>query len=394
MPLSLCHNVYNYDMRKMYKAYQFRMDLNRVQRQFLRQNAGCVRFVYNYFKELKDNTYRYKHASVSEGMCKAMLTELKKTKGYEWLKEADSISLQFAIETLFEAYDRFYSGQNGFPKFKRRKENFFSYTTKYVNNNIRIENGKLLLPKMGAVKVRGLRTLDGVIKRATVSEDSCGNYYVSILCEVEMPDTVRRPSEVAIDLGIKDYAVMSGHIHISNPRTLDKYLDKLSKEQAKLSRKTIGSNRYEEQRIKVARLHKKVSNIRNDFQHKLSLNIVKRYGFIGIEDLDVKSMSQSNDSALNRRIMDCAWASFVQKLEYKAEWYGSSLVRVGRYYPSSQICSYCREKNPDVKDIRIREWTCPQCGHHHDRDDNAQKNILIEAKHIYSRSQTARIYKK
>jgi len=258
-----------------------------------------------------------------------------------------------------------------------------SYTTKNVNNNIMITDRFVTLPKLGIIKFAKSRELKGRILNATIRKNPSGKFFVSILCEEEIPDLPETGLEVG--LGITDFAILSNGQKIDNNRFTSKMEKTLKREQRKLSRRALNAKKagkelleaknYQKQKQKVARLHEKVINQRTDFLNKLSTEIVKNHDIICIEDLNTKGMLRNHKLA--KSISDVSWFSFVSKLQYKAEWYGREIIKVDKWFPSSQLCSECGHKD-SKKSLNIREWSCPVCHTHHDRDINASKNILAE----------------
>ena len=354
------------------RAYKYRIYPNKKQQELIRKTFGCTRYVYNYYLD-KRKTDKTNYTYVK---CAKDLTQLKKE--FEWLKEVDSVGLQTSLKDLDVAYKNFFSGRSGYPKFKSRKNRHQSYRTSFSHNNIAFMDKHIKLPKLGLVKVRDKQVPQGRILNATISQEPDGRFYCSLCCtDVSFKQLPKTNQFVGIDLGLVDFAIFSDGIKIENPRFFERSEKKLAKLQRELSRKTIGSNRWNKARIKVAKLQKHISNQRKDFLQKLTTLIVRKYDIICIEDLDVKAMKETELTVRNKRVSDVSWSEFRRQLTYKSTWYDRTLSVVDRYYPSSRICHHCGRID-GKKAETIRFWVCPKCNSKLDRDVNAAINILNE----------------
>ena len=362
----------------MNKSFKVRVYPTKEQQILLEKTFGANRFIYNYFLNLKSKLYEFYKIRLSYNNSSKVLTELKKQK--PWLKGVDSVSLQQTLKDLDTAYQNFFSGRSKYPKFKKKQDKN-SYRT---GGYIKIDNRYITVPKIGMLRFRDNYKLEdkNILKiyNVTISKSSSGKYYASISAEVYIPCFEKTNQSCGIDLGLKDYLILNSGEKIKNPRIL-KHLEVKYRRLAKaVSRKKLNSNNRNKAKLKLARFHEKIVNIRKDFTHKLSTNIVRQYDIICCETLKVKNMMKNH--RLAKSFQDVSLYEFIRQLEYKAKWYGKTISKVDRFYPSSQLCSNCGYKNSDVRNLNIRDWTCPKCGVHHDRDINASINILNEGLRI------------
>lgn len=356
----------------MQKGIKFRIYPNMEQQNLINQTLGCARLIYNKGLAMRDSAFKngekcgYKETS-------AMLTELKKQDGFSFLKKADSIALQQALRDLDRGFLNFFQKRAAHPTYKSKHNHWQSYRTVNQRNKIRISGKYLKLPKLGYVKIRQSMEV-GKIHNVTVERTPTGKYFAVLNVEFEPQPRQNNGGYIGIDVGIKEFYSDSNGTVVPNPKYLEKSMRKLIREQRKLSRKQKNSNNRNKQRVKVALVHEKITNQRNDFLQKQSTMLIRENQTICIEELKVRNMMRNHKLA--QHICSASWSKFFDMLAYKSVWYGNDVVKVPTMYPSSQTCSCCGYKNPLVKNLAVRVWECPDCHTIHDRDTNASINIL------------------
>lgn len=352
-------------------TYKFRIYPNIEQQQKFAKCFGCQRFIYNYFLNKRNERYQNNETSTYNKDA-AELTQLKKQDEYVWLKEGLSQSLQRTLRNLDTAFNSFFAKRSKFPKFKsrRHKQSFC------IPQNTKIENKKLYIPKFKeGIKIKQHRAVEGEIINSTISKKPCGHYYVTITVERHMPKHKQNNKSVGVDLGIKDLAILSDgnrYKNIKSYRTLETRLAHL---QRRHSKKVKGSANREKARVKVARLHEKIANIRNNHLHQITSKIVSENQTICLEDLNVKGMMKNRKLA--KSVADVSFCEFVRQIVYKSGWYGRTAILIDRWYPSSKTCHHCHFVNQDLT-LNDRDWDCPKCDRKLNRDLNAAKNIERE----------------
>lgn len=353
------------------KAFRYRLYPNEEQQSGLTVQFGHARFVFNWALATRDAYYKEHEKNLGYYALKRMMTELKRQPDHAWLKEADSQALQAKVEDLDRAFTNYFKKRAGHPRFKRRH----SHQSIRYPQRFKFDDNHVYLPKVGWVKIVLHRPLEGKPKSLTVSKTKSGEYYASVLCEVEVTVQPNGKPSVGVDLGLKDFAVLSTGEKVEHPKYLKHAERRLKKLQKRLSRKKKGGANRNKARLLVARQHEHVARQRADFLHKLSRRLVAEHGAIHLEDLNIPGMLANH--RLAKSIADSGWGMFGRFCEYKADWYGSQVVRADRFYPSSKTCGVCGCINHDLT-LSDRFWTCENCGAHHDRDINAAVNLLHE----------------
>ena len=359
----------------MLKAFKYRLHPNKEQKVLLEKHFGCVRFVWNWALGKKMEAYQKDKTNLSRYELQAELPKMKKGD-QPWLAEVGSLSIQSKLEDLDKAYTSFFKKKVAYPKFKcKRNDQKFRIPQ---NTKVDFEKGKVIIPKfLGGIKCIFDRQFEGDISSSYVSRTTTGKYFISILVEdgKELPTKpkITEKSTIGIDLGLKHFATLSDGTKVENPKPLKRFLKKLKKQQRQLSKKTKGSNNRNKQRVKLAKTHEKITNCRKDFHHKLSHKLThdNQVKTICMETLSTKDMMEN--SYMARQIADVGWNSFTNILKYKCDWYGKNFVQIGRFEPSSKLCS-CGYINQTLT-LKDREWTCPLCNITHDRDILAANNI-------------------
>jgi len=362
----------------MLKAFKYKILPNDEQIVLLNKHFGSTRFIFNRFLNERRTEYETNKQTLNYNDNSASLTLLKQDENHIWLKEVNSQSLQFALKCLDCGYNNFFKKRGGFPKFKSKKDNHHSFC---VPQSVEVIGDLLFIPKFkDGIKFIKHRDFNGKIRQCTLSKTPTNEFFVSILVETTHVVSPKTNKTIGIDLGLKDFVITSDGLKYKNNKYTKTYERKLKTEQQHLSKKTKGSNRYEKQRLKVAKIHKKITNSRNDNLHKVSTNLIKNYDVICLENLNIKGMIKNHKLA--KHIADASWGKFIDLLTYKAEWNEKTIVHIDRFFPSSKSCNKCGYINQNLT-LNTRMWTCPHCREKLDRDINASINILKEGLKIH-----------
>lgn len=363
-------------IQTIHKAFSFRLYPKAEQKKTLDSHFGQSRFVYNFFLRKRIDYYASNKGKEKQSLTyhdtSKMLTELKQQPDTVWLKESNSQALQQSLRHLDTAYNNFFNNGFEFPNFKKKsRKQSLSVPQRF---DIDGEKGLLHIPKLTPIKIILHRAIEGTVKGVTISKTPSGKYFASVLCEVEKNIKPKKNGgEIGIDLGLKSFLVTSDNERVNPPKFLRESEDKLTRLQQLLSRKVKGSNRRKKARIKVARIHEKITNQRTDFLHKLSNRLVRDNQSIFAEDLHVKGIMANH--CLAKSVADSGWSEFVRQIKYKSEWNGIYFGQIDRFFPSSKRHYACGWINESLS-LKDREWTCQGCGQIVDRDFNAAQNIL------------------
>ena len=374
------------------KGYKFRLYPNKEQAVLINKTLGCARLVYNYYLDKKINLYKDNKTNLS---CYDCINDLKNFKiDHPFISEIDSMSLRCSLFNLDNSYKKFFKEGAGFPKFKsyNRKN---SYRTNmiiseykgntYYNIKLDLENHTITLPKLKKIKIRGYRNLnkiDGRIINATISKESDGTYYVSVLVEENIILSEFRPKRIiGLDLGVKDLVITSNYEKYKNEKVIEKYEKRIKRKQKRLSKKQKGSNNYFKLKQEIARIYKKIKNARKYNTHHITKDITDNNDIIVCETLKIKNMVKNHNLA--KSLNDASLSEIIRQLGYKSKWKGKKFYQIDPFYASSQICSHCGYKNETLKNLSIREYSCPNCHYELDRDVNAAINICFEGLNMY-----------
>jgi len=355
------------------RAFKYRFYPTPEQETLLRCTMGCTRLVYNRALAVRTQAWYDEKKRVGYSDTSALLTEWKKQDDLQFLSEVSCVPLQQGLRHLQKAFSNFFEGRAKYPTFKKKRN---GGSAEFTKSAFKFRNGQVFLAKCSEpLPIRWSRELPkgATPTTITVKLSPAGRWTVSLLVDVEIEPLPKCSNEIGVDLGVTSLVALSDGEKIANPKGFNAKRRKLKKAQKALSRKQKGSNNRHKARLKVAKVHQEIADARKDFLHKLTIRLVRENQTIAVEDLALKNMVKNRKLALS--ISDASWGELVRQLEYKCDWYGRTLVKIDRWFPSSKRCGKCGhivEKLP----LNIREWDCPNCGAHHDRDINAAQNIL------------------
>jgi putative transposase len=355
------------------RAYRFRFYPTPEQEVILARTFGCARFAYNHMLRQRTDAWYERQERMGYHETSAALTALKKTEEHAWLNEVSSVPVQQALRHLQTAFANFFARRSKYPNFRRKDG---PQSAEYTTSGFRWDGAALKLAKMDApLAIRWSRTIPkgAKVTTVTVSKDTAGRYHVSMLCDDVVSARPAAAGKIGIDLGLTHFAILSTGEKIAAPNVFRKNEAKLAKLQRRLAKKQKGSANRRKARLKVARMHARTADSRRDFLHKLSTRLINENQVIAIESLSVKNMQKNR--CLSKSISDASWSEFTRQLEYKAQWYGRTLVGIDKWYPSSKRCSDCGHTVAKMS-LKVRAWTCPECGSIHDRDVNAARNVM------------------
>ena len=369
------------DKNIIYVGYKFRIYPSDKQKVFLEKHFGCTRFLYNYFLNLRSEEWKTNKKNISGVECEKMIVGLKDKEEFKWLKEVNSQSLQQSVLNLDVSFKKFFNKKSKYPQFKKKSNNHQSFMVPQ-HFDLRLskkENYLLSIPKLKSdIKIEVHREMKGKIKSISISRTPNKRYFASFNCEINKVDVKKRKNiidkDIGIDLNTDAFIATDEGLKVPNPKHLQKTQKKLKRAQSLLSKTQKKSKNREKQKLKVAKIHNHIKNQRLDFLHKLSFKIVDENQIIYLEDLNIKGMMQNHNLA--KSVASCSWSEFVRQLKYKAEWRNKNVIQIGRFDPSSKMCSFvkCGFIN-HILQLKDKEWTCPKCGTFHDRNTNAGRNI-------------------
>lgn len=367
------------------RAYRFRFYPSSEQEQILARTFGCARFAYNHMLRMRSDAWMQRQERIGYHESSAALTTLKKQSEFAWLNEVSSVPVQQALRHLQTAFANFFAKRARYPQFKRKDG---PQSVEYTTSAFKWDGHSLKLAKMATpLSIRWSRRIPKAAKvtTVTVGKDTAGRYFVSLLCDDAVAAKPQAQGKVGIDLGLSHFAILSTGEKVPAPNTFRKNESKLAKLQRRLAKKTKGSNRRKQAKLKVARLHAKIADSRRDFLHKLSTRLINENQVIAVESLSVSNMQKNR--CLSKSISDASWSEFLRQLAYKAHWHGRELIGIDTWFPSSKRCSDCGYTMPKMP-LNVRQWACPECGSIHDRDVNAARNVLAAGLAVSAHGET------